>query len=318
MKKLLSLLLSATLVFSCATMTVLGVQNEEKDNLDYTLAEVRDILNSYFQDNDMEYVVGSEEYYEYLLDQLMFHEDEKLSSHPQYELILDYASAYLCEYQDNMTSSIATRSNSLDEIVEIGDDFDKTISEISAKYRIDEETESLASTRAVIPYNYNASKAISYARQWATGRNPNYKSFSSDCANFVSQCLVAGGVPQVRNGFPMKELTNDTKQWFSFKQSNKSFYTTTFVQTRPLATFWILSKSVPTTTVRTKSSAISNVKAGDVVNLKRKSTGIQYHSIIISYKSGNTVKYCGHTHDRKDQLFSSIGSDNEICKEVIL
>jgi len=43
---------------------------------------------------------------------------------------------------------------------------------------------------------YNPSKAVAYAKKWAYGRNPNYKDYDplgGDCANFVSQCLIAGG-----------------------------------------------------------------------------------------------------------------------------
>ena len=43
---------------------------------------------------------------------------------------------------------------------------------------------------------YSPSKAVSYAKQWAYGRNPNYYDYDplgGDCANFVSQCLIYGG-----------------------------------------------------------------------------------------------------------------------------
>ena len=45
-------------------------------------------------------------------------------------------------------------------------------------------------------FTYNAAAAVKYARNWWNRRNPNYDDFSysgGDCANFVSQCLIAGG-----------------------------------------------------------------------------------------------------------------------------
>ena len=45
--------------------------------------------------------------------------------------------------------------------------------------------------------SYNAGKAVSYAQKWAYKRNPSYHDYSNeggDCANFVSQCLIAGGL----------------------------------------------------------------------------------------------------------------------------
>ena len=45
-------------------------------------------------------------------------------------------------------------------------------------------------------FTYNAAAAVKYARNWWNRRNPNYHDYSNeggDCANFVSQCLIAGG-----------------------------------------------------------------------------------------------------------------------------
>ena len=45
-------------------------------------------------------------------------------------------------------------------------------------------------------FSYNAQKAVNYAKRWALDRNPDYYDYSGmggDCANFVSQCLIAGG-----------------------------------------------------------------------------------------------------------------------------
>ena len=45
---------------------------------------------------------------------------------------------------------------------------------------------------------YNPQAAYNYAHQWALSRNPAYHDYSNeggDCANFVSQCLIAGGLP---------------------------------------------------------------------------------------------------------------------------
>ena len=45
-------------------------------------------------------------------------------------------------------------------------------------------------------FSYNAKLALNYARTWYNRRNPSYTDYSDmggDCANFVSQCLIAGG-----------------------------------------------------------------------------------------------------------------------------
>ena len=42
--------------------------------------------------------------------------------------------------------------------------------------------------------SYNADEAVNYAYRWYDSFNPAYNTYgNTDCANFVSQCLIAGG-----------------------------------------------------------------------------------------------------------------------------
>jgi len=46
-------------------------------------------------------------------------------------------------------------------------------------------------------FKYQRQAAFGYAKKWWAARNPHYKDYSAsggDCANFVSQCLIAGGL----------------------------------------------------------------------------------------------------------------------------
>ncbi|MGH4122507.1 MAG: amidase domain-containing protein [Clostridium sp.] len=54
---------------------------------------------------------------------------------------------------------------------------------------------------------YSRINAVNYARTYALHPNPNFRYFSlinnetsGDCANFVSQCLLAGGAPMIFTG----------------------------------------------------------------------------------------------------------------------
>lgn len=65
-----------------------------------------------------------------------------------------------------------------------------------------EENETDDLPRAPGPVYYNRTAARGYAYRWWDTRNPHYNDFSSsggDCANFVSQCLIAGGL-SLHNG----------------------------------------------------------------------------------------------------------------------
>ena len=59
-------------------------------------------------------------------------------------------------------------------------------------------------TVAALPaYTYTASKAIAYADTYWKNYNRNYKEYRGvDCANFVSQCLYAGGMPRTDDWYP--------------------------------------------------------------------------------------------------------------------
>lgn len=48
------------------------------------------------------------------------------------------------------------------------------------------------------------------------------------------------------------------------------------------------------------------LKEGDVVLLKRASTGARYHAIYISGKTNGKANYCGHTEPKKDENFVNI------------
>ncbi len=72
-----------------------------------------------------------------------------------------------------------------------------------------------------VPYNRQA--AIAYASKHALAYNPafgNWKNGGGDCANFVSQCLYAGGLPMKRTGLrqwyydtPDARYTKATSSW---------------------------------------------------------------------------------------------------------
>lgn len=69
--------------------------------------------------------------------------------------------------------------------------------------------------------SYNRDKAIEYALRhyngWDTTKYPDFDSQNgdnTDCANFVSQCLYAGGIP-------MQESNNRYANWYCYSPYNK-------------------------------------------------------------------------------------------------
>lgn len=79
-------------------------------------------------------------------------------------------------------------------------------------------------------YNYNVANAIAYADKYCINYNSSYNSYKGrggDCANFVSQCLFAGGFPQDSTWYKhsvawinvMKQIAH-FKQYGSFMNAN--------------------------------------------------------------------------------------------------
>ena len=69
----------------------------------------------------------------------------------------------------------------------------------------------------IITSAYDANSAISYADKYWSNYNSNYSNYNSiggDCANFVSQCLVAGGM-QMTNGWYWYSYSNRSASWAS-------------------------------------------------------------------------------------------------------
>lgn len=60
---------------------------------------------------------------------------------------------------------------------------------------------------------YSGADAIAYADKWALGRNPAYREADSDCTNFVSQCLKAGGFPET-DGWYYNWYYDYSDSWF--------------------------------------------------------------------------------------------------------
>ena len=126
-------------------------------------------------------------------------------------------------------------------------------------------------------YNsYNRIAARDYAYKYWSSYNPAYTSYKGnggDCANFVSQCLHAGGIP-----------TDAT-----WKADSVS---------------WIRASAVPSYMVNkgyaTKTS-YTNATAGSFAYT---SSGAG-HIVLVSINDGAKIAYTAHTTDRKDAAFSS-------------
>ena len=156
--------------------------------------------------------------------------------------------------------------------------------------------------------HYSRQNAIKYAKRWYNGRNPEFKSYATaDCANFVSQCLYAGGI----------KMNN---AWYSRKNTNKIFVGKGIGYTSGFPTFqvgepWRLVRKMTvyfskpqyiysTLTLYNKkqvSQFINRITYGDIAFTAKPGQSFG-HAIIINrvdYRK-KTFYYAGHTNSRWD------------------
>lgn len=155
---------------------------------------------------------------------------------------------------------------------------------------------------------YSARNARAYADKWWNGHNPNYKSNEKnggDCANFVSQCLYAGGLSKMTGLFGSSKGWHHLKKFGIFQISN-AWGNASYLFS------WLFDNNFVLTTyiLQTKSDvekAAKNMKAMSrctsvIFFDKDKSDGKINHATIngmISYtNSRKDIAYYAHTGKR--------------------
>ncbi|MHA1872224.1 MAG: glycosyl hydrolase family 18 protein [Promethearchaeota archaeon] len=171
------------------------------------------------------------------------------------------------------------------------------------EYNLNEHlsTKGLKSSQIPIKNKYSRGAAYGYAYRWYNSRNPHYNDYSSsggDCANFASQCIIAGGI-SLHKGTDGK----GTGVYPDIIHSNS-----TSNGTIPYCDFLNLNlKNYQNTTIEyvtdTNASIPSYIDIGDVVIFGDK-TGDKYkHAMIIIYKNDTDVGLAAHSSDVWNRSF---------------
>lgn len=140
--------------------------------------------------------------------------------------------------------------------------------------------------------DYNNAAAVSYANKYTSNPlnlssdisvwNPKYKPYENDCANYVSQCIYAGGISRtgawypesliwIRTGSPKYENSGVT----TYMQQKKIFYSTNY----------------------------SAASEGGFICLTKES-----HVVFITSNDSITILFNGHTNDRKQVSFPHLNN----------
>jgi len=151
-----------------------------------------------------------------------------------------------------------------------------------------------------LPIKYNRQAAVDYARAFAYNRNPKYYDFErlgGDCTNFISQCLIAGGMP----------MNTDKFGWYyqSLSKRSPSFTSVEFLfnfltePTKPKQNSKALRRRGPVAV----ESDLYSLLAGDIIQLSF--CGVKFsHSLLVVNSAGgefsadtNNITIACHTGD---------------------
>lgn len=160
-------------------------------------------------------------------------------------------------------------------------------------------------------YDYNAARtyAHTYYQNYNLDEYPNLNGIGGDCANFVSQCIYAGGKAMDTEWYITK-LNDNNPEPTTISELNASWDLadpSPWVSAKEFGNYWS-GKAVSTATysvsdyLALSDRSITVYATGDVVQVLKKATinYYGYHTMLITKIDGNDFLYSAHYADRKD------------------
>lgn len=162
--------------------------------------------------------------------------------------------------------------------------------------------------------NYDVKKAVEYACRYALDHNPEYPVFEENCTNFVSQCLVAGGISMQGEKSTSKEkrytIADGKKDWYSISSDEEGkggslHYSTTnnFINTNAFIEYFTKESgyelSVYPNDRKGKLACLNDISSGDVLIFFGEDGEVLHIGLVTGIGKKN-VYYCGNTNDRRD------------------
>lgn len=282
----------------------------DKQRDDYTFGEIEEILLNYINEEGKNIKLGSEEYNQFIIDQNLNDTDQKLSKRDDYHLISAYFGEYLYRLSLHETNTSSDSSYLLlnnNEYFELDDSVKSTtLGEMKIEITKEEmeHTKKLMSVTPQATGTINITNARNYASKYYKNYNRNYPSYTLDCTNFVSQILFAGGRKMVTS-IDYPKLTTNTKYWFIKKRPDNSWSrSTSWTVVEDLYSHLIRTQTAYSST--SKTSIISNAKAGDVIQFKKAGSDRYSHSMWVYEKQSDNLLLSGHTSDYLKRSFKAI------------
>jgi len=161
---------------------------------------------------------------------------------------------------------------------------------------------------------YDREAAVAYAQRWAQERNPEYANLESNCTNYVSQVLAAGGkqMDEPIAPVPGRRITyhdldgrwfsasmhSDPEKWQEFSLS------TSFCRTGDFVKYWTRERGMELTKYVNNLDGLlalnKRAQVGDVILLYNEKERLEHMCVLVAQEnlqlliSANTIDYNGH------------------------
>lgn len=160
--------------------------------------------------------------------------------------------------------------------------------------------------------SYSRTLAVEYAKKYALNPNPQYRYFSlsntgGDCANFLSQCLKAGGAPFVYN--------REHSWWYNnMGTGNVMDDTWSIPWAVAHSLYWFLKINNESNLSGAKGREISDISLLDLGDLVfyEDNSGLIFHSAIITGFRGNIPLVSHHSFEALNIPYYSTWPANKI------
>lgn len=118
---------------------------------------------------------------------------------------------------------------------------------------------------------YNRVAVYDYALKWWNDRNMNFPNFTDDCTGFVSQCLLAGGIPM--------HYTNNVESGWWFRRTH-AYESWSYSWSVAHSLRWYLASRDALDFAHALDSA-KELMIGDVIFYDWNGDGIWQHSAVV-------------------------------------
>lgn len=170
--------------------------------------------------------------------------------------------------------------------------------------------------------DYDVEKAVAYARKYALEANPEYPLFEENCTNFVSQCLMEGGIEAEGEGKISDRkkytITGKAGDWFSKskidEKTGRRYYSTTsnFINTDSFIEYFTKVRGYEFSIYKNdydgKLDCYNDIASGDVLIFYGKYGDVEHLGLVTGIGDINAY-YCANTNAKLDYGVFTINDD---------